>query len=106
MQLLQLHHGVPATGTTAGLAALEAVGAIAPDDAAVLAAAYRFCEQTRNRLFLLRGTGADALPTQVDQLARLARALDTTGPELRETYRRVTRRARQVVERLFYGRAN
>jgi hypothetical protein len=33
----------------------------------------------------------------------LARSLGTTGPELRDGYRRVTRRCRRVVERLFYG---
>jgi hypothetical protein len=32
----------------------------------------------------------------------LARSLDTTGPALRDDYRRVTRRSRRVVERLFY----
>jgi hypothetical protein len=36
-------------------------------------------------------------------LSRLARSLDTTPSALREQYRRVTRRARQVVQRLFYG---
>ena len=35
---------------------------------------------------------------------RLARSLGTTGGELREQYRRVTRRARHVVEHLFYGK--
>ena len=34
----------------------------------------------------------------------LARALDTTPTDLREDYRRVTRRSRAVMERLFYGR--
>jgi len=33
----------------------------------------------------------------------LARSLETTPGELRSDYRRVTRRARAVVDRLFYG---
>jgi glutamate-ammonia-ligase adenylyltransferase len=103
-QLLQLQHGVRATGTMAALAALAGAGALEADDLATLAAAYRFCERTRNRWFLVKGSPGDSLPTQGDQLARLARSLGTTGGELREQYRRVTRRARQVVERLFYGK--
>ena len=45
----------------------------------------------------------DALPTEPHQLSRLARSLGTTPAALRDEYRRVTRRARRVVERLFYG---
>jgi [glutamine synthetase] adenylyltransferase / [glutamine synthetase]-adenylyl-L-tyrosine phosphorylase len=103
-QLLQLQHGVAATGTMAALDALETAGALDTEDHAVLAAAYRFCERTRNRWYLVKGSPGDALPTQGDQLARLASSLGTTGGELREQYRRVTRRARQVVERVFYGK--
>ncbi len=68
----------------------------------MLEEAYRFCEGTRNRTFLVVGSG-DALPSPARaghpgrSLARAHR------PELRERYRRVTRRARRVVERRFYG---
>ena len=103
-QLLQLQHGVHAAGTMAALDALAAAGALDTEDRATLAAAYRFCERTRNRWYLVKGSPGDALPTQGDQLARLARSLGSTGGELREQYRRVTRRARQVVERVFYGK--
>jgi len=103
-QLLQLQHGVRAPGTMAALDALAAAGVLAPDDRAVLADAYRFCERTRNRWFLVKGAPDDSLPRQPNQLAYLARSLDVTPSELREHYRRVTRRARHVVERLFYGR--
>jgi [glutamine synthetase] adenylyltransferase / [glutamine synthetase]-adenylyl-L-tyrosine phosphorylase len=103
-QLLQLQHGVRATGTMAALDALAAAGALGSEDRGTLAAAYRFCERTRNRWYLVKGSPGDALPTQGDQLARLARSLGTTGGELREHYRRVTRRARHVVERVFYGK--
>jgi glutamate-ammonia-ligase adenylyltransferase len=43
------------------------------------------------------------LPTDPDELLWLARSLDMNSGELREQYKRVTRRARRVVERLFYG---
>ncbi len=103
-QLLQLRHGVRAPGTMTALGELTDAGLLSVDDATVLREAYRFCERTRNRLYLLRGDRADALPQAADELARLARSLDTAPVELREHYRRVTRRARAVVERLFYGR--
>jgi [glutamine synthetase] adenylyltransferase / [glutamine synthetase]-adenylyl-L-tyrosine phosphorylase len=102
-QLLQLRHKLPATGTIDALDALVAGDALDAADASVLTDAYRFCERTRNRWFLVKGAPSDALPTTADELAKLARSLDTTGAELREQYRRVTRRARTVVERLFYG---
>jgi glutamate-ammonia-ligase adenylyltransferase len=103
VQLLQLKQGISAEGTIAALEVLEATGAIASADATQLADAYRFCEAARNRLFLVRGAPGDALPATGPVLTRLARSFGTTPTELREEYRRLTRRSRQVVERLFYG---
>jgi [glutamine synthetase] adenylyltransferase / [glutamine synthetase]-adenylyl-L-tyrosine phosphorylase len=104
-QLLQLRHRVPAAGTMQALARLEAADVLTLADTEVLAEAYRFCERTRNRLFLVQGQGhgLDSLPQRIGDLTRLARSLDTTPVDLRERYRRVTRRARVVVEDLFYG---
>jgi glutamate-ammonia-ligase adenylyltransferase len=107
VQLLQLRHQLPQPGrpgTMATLASLERVHAISHSDARALAESYRFCERTRNRWFLIKGARGDALPTEPEQLARLARSLDTSADELRERYRKVTRRARAVMERLFYGK--
>ena len=103
-QLLQLQHGVRATGTMEALRALTEAQALDADDRDVLAESYRFCELARNRWFLVKGAAGDALPAQADQLSKLARSLDVSPAELRNEYRRVTRRARQVMERLFYGR--
>ena len=112
-QLLQLRTGTPATGTREALDLLERAGALDPGDAAALRDAYRFCARTRNRWHLVgsyvagaggvAGAGADAMPRQPRLQSRLARSLGTTPTELRESYRRVTRRCRKVVERLFYG---
>jgi glutamate-ammonia-ligase adenylyltransferase len=104
VQLLQLRHGVRSTSTVTALGALVDAGALDAHDATVLDEAYRFCERTRNRWFLVKGARGDALPSQVEQLARLARSLGTSANDLREDYRRVTRRARAVVERVFYGK--
>jgi glutamate-ammonia-ligase adenylyltransferase len=107
-QLLQLRHGVPATGTMAALEALRHHGALSDADADTLGNAYRFLEHTRNRWHLVSAfpggaSPGDALPSQGPALSRLARSLGTTSHALRDDYRRVTRRARRVVERLFYG---
>jgi [glutamine synthetase] adenylyltransferase / [glutamine synthetase]-adenylyl-L-tyrosine phosphorylase len=103
-QLLQLQHGVRGEGTLAALAALEQAGVLASDDAAILADAYRFCEQTRNRWYLVRGAPGDSLPGTGPWLTALARSMGTTPSGLRDEYRRRTRRARLVVERVFYNR--
>jgi glutamate-ammonia-ligase adenylyltransferase len=102
-QLLQLQHGVHAPNTVEALEGLVKAGALDGADAAILVESYRFCERTRNRLFLVKGAPGDSLPTAPDLLGRLARSLDHTPVELRDDYRKVTRRARAVVERVFYG---
>lgn len=105
VQLLQLQHRIPATGTLDGLARLVGAGVVTGVDAAVLEEAWRFCEHTRNRLHLVRGAASNALPQRNDELAVLARSLGSTPTGLREEFRRLTRRSRRVVERLFYARS-
>jgi glutamate-ammonia-ligase adenylyltransferase len=112
-QLLQLRTGTRASATRDALDLLEAAGALEAADAAALRDAYRFCARTRNRWHLVGsyvagaggvvGAGSDAMPSQAHLQSRLARSLGTTPTELRESYRRVTRRCRKVVERVFYG---
>lgn len=101
VQLLQLRHRVPEASTVAALGALVEAGHLPPEEADVLEEAYRFCEGARNRTFLVVGAG-DSLPTRPELITRVARSLGCTVPELRGEYRRVTRRARRVVERRFY----
>ncbi|MGE3619252.1 MAG: bifunctional [glutamine synthetase] adenylyltransferase/[glutamine synthetase]-adenylyl-L-tyrosine phosphorylase [Acidimicrobiia bacterium] len=103
VQLLQLVHQVPGSATIPTIRRLAELGHLDPEEAATLAQAYRFCERTRNRLFLVVGAG-DSLPTRPERLGPLARSLEVTASGLRDEYRRVTRRARRVVERRFYGR--
>ena len=108
VQLLQLARGgadptLRTTSTLAGVEALAEVGAIPPDDGQALSEAYRFCSRVRNRLYLQTGRRSDSLPTDPAVEWRLAMSLgyERRG-DLREEYRRVTRRSRRVVERLFY----
>jgi glutamate-ammonia-ligase adenylyltransferase len=104
-QLLQLEHGIRATGTAAALGLLAEAGVLDTDEHTALAGAHRFLEEVRNRLFLVVGDAGDALPARADHLARVATSLGTTPQALREDHRRVTRRARRVVEHRFYGRS-
>jgi glutamate-ammonia-ligase adenylyltransferase len=111
-QLEQLAHGArnPSVRTPSTLSALDALVAselLVPDDADRLREAYVLCERARNYRYLLTGTSGDSLPTDGDEAEKLARMLGYVyRPQqtLREEYRRVTRRAREVVERVFYGR--
>ncbi len=100
--LLLWEHGLRDPATTTGIEALAAAGHLTAAEAAALAAAHAFCHRARNRSTLVAGRPRDALPTG-DDLVVLARALDTTGPALRDEYLRLTRRARRVVEARFYG---
>jgi glutamate-ammonia-ligase adenylyltransferase len=111
VQLLQLRHAhaVPALRTTrtlAGLGAAAGAELIGADDAAALAAAWRLAARIRDAVVLVRGRAADVLPTAQPALAAVASVLGYP-PEayqgLLEDYRRSARRARKVMERLFYG---
>jgi [glutamine synthetase] adenylyltransferase / [glutamine synthetase]-adenylyl-L-tyrosine phosphorylase len=112
VQLLQLRHGaefpeVRTPSTLVALHELARLGLVDSADADHLAAAYSLCERARNSRFLLTGVPGDSLPVDSDEAAKLGRMLGFAHrPQqaLREEYRRVTRRSRAVVERLFYGR--
>jgi glutamate-ammonia-ligase adenylyltransferase len=111
VQLLQMRHSadVPSLRTTSTLAALEAAraaGLIADGDADELAAAWRTATAIRNTVMLVRGRPSDMVPVDVRERRGVAfvlgYGLDETGRML-DDYRRTTRRARLVFERLFYG---
>jgi glutamate-ammonia-ligase adenylyltransferase len=111
VQLLQMTHAdaVPGLRTTRTLAALEAAraaGLIDDHDAAELAAAWRMATAIRNGVMLVRGRPGDLVPIDVRELRAVAFLLgypvDESG-RMVDDYRRTTRRARLVVDRLFYG---
>ncbi len=113
VQLLQLRHGatdpsVRNPSTIGGLHALRRAGYLSEDDADALEAAYRYCERARNARYLLTGAPGDSLPTDArvaERLGRLLGYVHRPQTSLREDYRRLTRRARDVVERVFYEKA-
>ncbi|MCP2262361.1 glutamate-ammonia-ligase adenylyltransferase [Streptoalloteichus tenebrarius] len=112
VQLLQLRHahafpGLRTTSTVAGLEAARDAGLLDAADADALAAGWRMATRARNAVTLVRGKPADQLPGSGRELAAVARALGypaSADPgEFVDDYRRTTRRARGVVERIFYG---
>ncbi|MFB4315607.1 bifunctional [glutamine synthetase] adenylyltransferase/[glutamine synthetase]-adenylyl-L-tyrosine phosphorylase [Actinomadura sp. 21ATH] len=110
VQLLQLRHGhdAPALRTTRTLAALDAAaaaGLLDAEDAAVLAEAWRLATRIRGTVMLVRGRASDLLPTDHHkERSAVSRVLGYPGTgDLLEDYRRHARRARAVVDRVFYG---
>lgn len=111
IQLIQLRHAhrVPELRTTRTIPALEAARRTAllePHDADVLSDAWRMATRIRNVVMLVRGRATDMVPSDVAELGAVGRILGYAPGEsgaLIEDYRRTTRRARVVVERLFYG---
>jgi glutamate-ammonia-ligase adenylyltransferase len=110
-QLLQLRDGaaLPPLRTTRTLQALRAAaaaGLVDPSDATTLEQAWLLASRVRNALVLVRGRPADTVPGDTRDLAAIAHVLGyapgRTG-QLVEDYLRATRRARAVVERVFYA---
>lgn len=111
VQLLQMQHGwvVPGLRTTrtrTALAAAHAAELISTEDAQTLDEAWVLASRVRNAVMLVRGRAGDTFPSDGRELAAMARYLGyETGHvgDMLDDYRRATRRARGVMEVLFYG---
>jgi [glutamine synthetase] adenylyltransferase / [glutamine synthetase]-adenylyl-L-tyrosine phosphorylase len=110
VQLLQLRHayaapGLRTTRTLDALTAAVAAGLLAADDGETLAIAWRLAARIRDAIMLVRGKPSDVLPTRQPELAAVAGVLGYEPGDssaLVEDYRRAARRARTVMERVFY----
>ena len=82
-------------------------GLISEADAAALTNGWLEASHTRNAIMLVRGKPEDQIPRQGRELAAVARALGYPAGgdpgEFVDDYRRATRRARKVVDRIFDG---
>ncbi|MCW2657416.1 MAG: (Glutamate--ammonia-ligase) adenylyltransferase [Jatrophihabitans sp.] len=112
IQLLQLDHGhaVPGLRTTRTLDALAAAAAadlLTGKQAETLEIAWRLATRVRNAIMLVRDKPGDQLPTLGAELVAVARVLGyplgSDPGQLVDDYRRASRRARKVVETVFYG---
>ncbi|MCL6732630.1 bifunctional [glutamine synthetase] adenylyltransferase/[glutamine synthetase]-adenylyl-L-tyrosine phosphorylase [Streptomyces neyagawaensis] len=111
VQLLQLRHGrrepgLRTTRTRAALSAAREAGLVTDEEAATLDEAWVLATRVRNAVMLVRGRAGDTFPSDSREVAAVGRYLGY-GPghvgDMLDDYRRTTRRARAVVEDLFYG---
>ncbi|MGW3644756.1 bifunctional [glutamine synthetase] adenylyltransferase/[glutamine synthetase]-adenylyl-L-tyrosine phosphorylase [Streptomyces sp. NPDC000878] len=114
VQLVQLQHGwaepgLRTTRTREALAAACAAELISGEDAAILDEAWVLATRVRNAVMLVRGRAGDTFPSDGRELGAVGRYLGY-GPghvgDMIDDYRRTTRRARSVVDTLFYGAAS
>ena len=111
LQLLQLrfaheYPGLRTPSTVDGLVAATDAGLVAADDAAELREAWLLATRVRNAATLVRGKSTDQPPSSGRDLAAVASIIrgdiEEDPGEFVDAYRRTLRRARAVVERLFY----
>ena len=111
VQLIQLQKGARVAGlrTTSTLRALEVArseGFVTSTDAAKLRDAWIFASRVRSAMVLWMTRSTDVLPTDRQQLDGVARLLEYppgSATRLEEDYLRITRLARGVFEKRFYG---
>ncbi|MBA2465897.1 MAG: bifunctional [glutamine synthetase] adenylyltransferase/[glutamine synthetase]-adenylyl-L-tyrosine phosphorylase, partial [Nocardioidaceae bacterium] len=111
VQLLQMQHagrheGLRTTRTLEALAAAVAADLLDEQDADALATAWRTASGLRSAVLQVRGKPSDSLPRDPRERAAVAH-IRGYGPgesdQLVNDHLRVTRRARRVVERVFWG---
>lgn len=113
VQLLQLQHAaaIPALrvpGTMTPLRILTEHGLISQDDADQLHESWTLASKLRNASVLWRGRPVESLPSDLTDANGIARVMGWpvgSGGQLSERYLRSARKARVVVERVFYGEA-
>jgi glutamate-ammonia-ligase adenylyltransferase len=112
IQLLQLQHAgdlpeLRTTSTLDGLREAGEAGLLTAEEVSELTAAWTLATRARNAVMLVRGKPGDQLPRSGRELAAVAYALgypaDGDPGVFLDDYRRTARRARTIVERVFYG---
>ena len=107
--LLQHGHDVPALRTTGTLPAIEAAraaGLLADGEANLLTEAWGSASHLRNAGMLWRGRPVESVTTDArdaDGIARIIGRGPGEGGLLVDTYLRIARQARVVVDRRFYA---
>ncbi|MGV0395643.1 bifunctional [glutamine synthetase] adenylyltransferase/[glutamine synthetase]-adenylyl-L-tyrosine phosphorylase [Corynebacterium uberis] len=111
VQLLQMQHShthaqLHTPSTLEALAAIGEAGLLPDHDVEVLRHAWLTATRARNALVLVRGRRTDQLPQPGPQLAQVAAAAGWAPDqyqEFLEDYLRSTRRARKVIDEVFWG---
>ncbi|GHJ38068.1 bifunctional [glutamine synthetase] adenylyltransferase/[glutamine synthetase]-adenylyl-L-tyrosine phosphorylase [Streptomyces sp. TS71-3] len=110
VQLMQMRHAstersLRTPRTRRALTAARDAGLLSERDASILDEAWVLATRVRNAVMLVRGRAGDTFPTEARELGAVARYLGYEPGhvgDMLEDYRRTTRRARGVVEHLFY----
>jgi glutamate-ammonia-ligase adenylyltransferase len=111
VQLLQLQHAsrhreLRTTSTVQALEAAMALGLLEEEDATILVDAWRLASRIRSANVIWTGRASDLLPSSrrdLEAVARWCGYQPGNASALEEDYLRVSRRARAVFERVFYG---
>lgn len=111
VQLMQMQHGwaepgLRTTRTREALAAACAAELIPGEDAQTLDEAWVLATRVRNAVMLVRGRPSDTFPAGPRELTAVGRYLGYEPGhvgDMLDDYRRITRRARAVVDERFYG---
>lgn len=111
VQLLQLKHAgkhpeLRTTSTLEALAAAEHLGFIDKNDAGLLRQAWRLASRIRSANVIVTGRASDLLPSSRRDLEAVARWCGYepgAAGRFEEDYLRLSRRARGVFEKKFYG---
>lgn len=111
VQLLQLQHGwrypaLQTTGTLRALSVLETEELVSAEEARALRQSWMLASRLRNQIMLVRGRASDIVPLDDQDGSALAHLMGhgrRGTSHLVADYRRVARRARSVVDGLFWG---
>lgn len=109
VQLLQMQNGhkiklLQNTSTLSTLKQLEKENLITSQDASSLKDAWILATEVRNAQMLAKAKASDQIPTDINEINAIAYVINKhSSSEFIEEYRKITRRARSVMERLFYG---
>lgn len=111
IQTLQLEYApeyaeLRTTNTLEALHVAKQAKILEPSDADILIQAWSFATRIRSGILISTAKSSDVLPTNRDQLEALARWAGYEAGEIGEfedDYLRITRHARAVFERVFYG---
>lgn len=112
VQLLQMQHGnqhpeLRTPHTITAIESLRGLELLTAEDADRLAEAWGLATRMRNAVLLASGKPSDMVPADLHDLVAIGAVLslpEEIGPMgVQEEYLRVTRRARKVAERIFFG---
>jgi glutamate-ammonia-ligase adenylyltransferase len=109
-QLLQLIHGhqqpkLQTTSTISALTHAKELALLEQEDADKLINAWIYASRVRSAITIWSDRSTDVVPSDVHDLEGIARLMGYppgSASKLEEDYLSITRKARQVVERVFY----